>query len=228
MTSLRAWVHDHDSRWSFILPYIITAVLLGIFASLFWVTIVMFSHFLLELWRHRMLKTKNIILVSLWHTKLDFALVAMGLALAVYSGVIIGVLGLGQAARGTAALSRVVVIQRAMRGVLLSIDDAGLLARGLGNALKSKFQKKETEVLSEAYGQKVTAAGGRATTIKPAPKPPAATEAEDPTPWRRPTKGDWFGIGLGTISIALILVAPVITAHEWGKVAELLLEEMTP
>lgn len=226
---IKDWIHEHDSRWSFILPYIAIAVMLGIFASLFWVAVVMFSHFLLELWRHRMLGTENAILHSLWHTKLDFGLVIMGLTLALYSDVVFGLLGLGQAARGTAALGRVVVIQRAMRGVLLSVDDAGLLARGLFKAIKHKVMKAEDGQLTDIQAENpAIARDGRSTTDPATGLNVTGHAGEDLHPWRKPTKGDWFGLGLGVVSLGLILMAPVLTDHDWARVIGLILAEMTP
>jgi hypothetical protein len=66
----------------------------------------------------------------LWEIKLDLSLVLLALALAAYMEVALGAAGLGGAARlGAQAAVRATGWSRALRGVLLSLDDAAQVAR---------------------------------------------------------------------------------------------------
>lgn len=221
MKSFHDWIHDHDDRWSFLAPYIGGAILLSIFMSLFWVAMLMFCHFLLEVWRHRLLEIKNPLIHALWHTKLDFSLVIVAFVIAVYADVIIGALGLGQAARAGQVAARFGVIERSIRSILLTADEAGLFLRALAKGRKKQTAAVDT-VLQEASGQ------SRDPQMRKDVASHIAMANEDDAPWRSPTKGDWFSLGFGGLCVTLILMAPMITAHDFSDIGQIILHELQP
>lgn len=130
---LRRWWVAHDDRLGFTLLYLGLAVVLSLAIGLFWLIAVVAAHAALEHWalgrrRYPGPRWPRV----LWHMKLDIALVLFALCLAVYLDLIFGAAGIGAAARvGAQAGSRFIAWQKAIRGALLSLDDAALLARSL-------------------------------------------------------------------------------------------------
>jgi hypothetical protein len=134
------WIMTYDDRWLFIVPYIGLAVLLSIVTGLFWLVAVVAAHFALELLRQhyiaRLTQTRpgpiGLLLRVLWELRLDIALIAFALVLALYMELTLGLVGLGSATRaGMMAGARFAVIQRLLRVILLSLDDLAQFARVL-------------------------------------------------------------------------------------------------
>jgi len=143
----RRWLLDHDNRATFTILYITLALVLSMAISMFWLVAVVAAHGMIEYWSmgkegihdHRLGRT-------LWHIKLDIMLVLAALWLGLYIDLLFGLAGLSAAARTGAQLStRLIAWQRAIRGVLLSVDEAALAARaalGSGNGEpRSRGQK---------------------------------------------------------------------------------------
>jgi hypothetical protein len=129
---IRRWIIEHDDSWLFIGAYIGLAVVLSVWISLFWLVVVVAGHFLLEClrWRHAGVSGGRIGLLALWETKLDLALIAFGLALAAYLEFALGLVGVGNVARaGMHGVAKAPAWTRAIRGVLLSLDDAAQAVR---------------------------------------------------------------------------------------------------
>jgi hypothetical protein len=125
---LRAWIHNHDDSWLFTIAYVGLAVVLSIWISLFWLVVIVGLHGVLEWIRQRALGRGMAAVV--WEIKLDLSLVLLALVLAAYMDVVLGAAGLGGAARlGAQAAVRATGWSRALRGVLLSLDDAAQVAR---------------------------------------------------------------------------------------------------
>lgn len=218
---LRRWVIQHDDSWLFIVPYIGLAVVLSIVISLFWLVAVVAVHFGLEWLRqvylarstNQNLSALQLLLRVLWELKLDVVLVLFALVLSLYMEFTMGVVGLGAAGRAgamtaTRVSARFAVIQRVLRGVLLSLDDLAqvirVLARRKGNA-------SEDESVTED--------------IEPEP---SYEELAQPG-WRRPWgKGDYVVISFGVICVMLIALAPVITHHDTTSMWITLAEELHP
>lgn len=218
MKSFTEWIHDHDDRWSFILPYVGGAILLSIFMSMFWVAMLMVGHLLIELWRFKLLEIESPLLHALWHTKLDFSLVIVAFVFAVYAEFIIGLLGLSYAARGAQAVARFGVVERSLRSFLLVLDELGLLVKAF---LKGK--KKGVSGEKEAR----TAADGKADKRAILEKALHMQE-EDIRPWRNPKKGDWFSIGFAVVCVSLILMAPRFTEHRYNDIGRIILAALQP
>lgn len=130
---IRRWLRKHDDQWGFTLVYITLAVVLSMAISLFWLVAVVAAHAMLEYWslgrqgvhRHRLGWV-------VWHVKLDIALVLFALWLGLYIEVLFGIAGLSAAARATAQTgARFLAWQRAVRGVLLTLDDAAVVAKSV-------------------------------------------------------------------------------------------------
>lgn len=203
---IRQWIINHDDSWWFIVPYIGLAVILSIVLSLFWLVMVVLVHVLLELARQWMAKPDAsigaVISRTLWEVKLDIGLVLFALVLALYMELALGVLGLGHATRaGALAGSRVLVFQRVLRAILMSLDDMALLARAVMARGKGKndeeTEQPEIEVPESGWGGH----------------------------WSR---GDYFSIGFGVISFLLIVFAPIITHHDVETTLETLAQELQP
>ena len=219
---MKAAIYDyiltHDRRWSFIIAYVGLAVTLAIVLNLFWLAVVVGVHGVFE-WikqgaivRDRFAKAFRV----LWELKFDIGLVLFGLALEVYIGVLLGIAGLSSAARaGVEAGSRAAMWQAVLRGTLLSVDDAALVARMATG--KDDGKDGTLEVLEEKGGDEKYPIDG-------------------PDDWKG-RLGPWMGeyvlgdklsIGFGLICVGLILVGPYLTPHDWSSMMVAMGEEMHP
>lgn len=227
---VRRWIVQHDDSWLFIVPYIGLAVVLSIAISLFWLVALVVAHFVLE-WVRQIYEAQNagdqpgfggLLLRVLWELKLDLALIVFALVLAVYMEMALGVVGLGAAGRSGAMAtaravgrsgamttarvgSRFAVLQRVLRGVLLSLDDAAQVARAI-------LQRRGASPPDEA----------------------ATASASRPLPDGRPglrvswSKADYAILGFGTLSLVLLMLAPVLTDHDVRSLLLTLAKELHP
>jgi len=216
-TSVRRWIRDHDEKWSFILFYVGAAILLSVFANLFWVVMLMLGHYAVEIWRHYVIEVRNPLLQALWHVKLDIALVLFALVIALYADMVMAALGIGQAARagqavrGAQMLTRFAIIERGIRIFFLTIDD---MAR-IGIIIWRKFVKKNGKTAADmAVAQQQLKAEEEK--IHP--------ELKD----GKLTKGDIFSLSFGSVCLALILAAPWITGAGIHATLITLLRELSP
>ncbi len=197
----RRWLADHDNRVTFTILYITLALVLSMAISMFWLVAVVTAHGVIEYWSlgragirdHRLGRT-------LWHVKLDIALVLAALWLGLYIDLLFGVAGLSAAARtGAQATARFVAWQRTIRGVLLASDEAALAAKA---ALGGKKHRVDTGL--------------------PRYQVP-------PRPWRLPwSVGDWLTMGSIAVLLAMILTAPLITDHSLTEAIAILADDLHP
>lgn len=132
LARLRRWWIEHDDQLPFTLAYLGLALVLSLAIGLFWLVAVVALHAALEYWALGRQRHGARLGRVLWHVKLDIALVLFALCLAVYMDLLFGIAGLAPAARaGMQAGSRFLAWQKGIRGLLLSLDDAALLARSL-------------------------------------------------------------------------------------------------
>ncbi|MBW6480905.1 MAG: hypothetical protein K0B37_15855 [Bacteroidales bacterium] len=218
------WVIDHDNKILFIILYIGISLVLSIAISLFWLLFAVLLHLGLEVIRQSKVKKggRAIFLESLWETKVDFALVAFALWLAVYLDFIFGVAGLGAAGRiGVQGASRAGRIggrlarlttrfaawQRVVRSILLSLDDVFNLARIVQKSRRMKNKNKmgtTEEVLTEI---------------------PEPTRTSWTMKW---SFGDYLGMGLLILFLLLVIFAPFLTHHSYADIKGIILEEFSP
>ena len=205
---------EHDDRWSFTLAYVALAVTLSIVISLFWLLVVVAFHGALECYRQQSLHPGRGGLARrvAWELKLDLALVLLAMAMAVYMEFILGLAGIGSAARlgaqGAQGVARAAGWSRGLRGVLLSLDDAAHLVR--------------------MTGRKNTNGTGEADQVEAGPAHEAAVADQALRPWRSPRLGDRIAIGLAAFSLLCLLIAPLLPPFHGPDVLRLLLAELHP
>ncbi|NCC22962.1 MAG: hypothetical protein EOM26_10970 [Alphaproteobacteria bacterium] len=216
-TPVKRWVKDHDERWSFILLYVGGAVVLSVYANLFWVVMLMLGHFGLEIWRHVIIRVENPLLQALWHVKLDIALLLFALVIALYAHLVMAALGLGQAARagqavrGAQMLTRFAIIERGLRIFFMTVDDMARIAHIVWKLFKKKNgdTAKEMEEARKKLKEEEEHIHGK--------------EAG-----HKLSKGDLFSLGFGGVCLVLILFAPMITGMGFIGTIEAILSELQP
>lgn len=132
LAALHQTVLFHDESKVFVFGYVAAAVLLAFWLGLFWLAMVVLVHLVFELVKqyHYDRRPLPVLTRSLWELKLDIGLVLFGIVIGLYMGVIIGAAGIGAAGRvGVQAATRVGIWQRALRGVLLTLDDVAIVAK---------------------------------------------------------------------------------------------------
>lgn len=208
MKSAVDWIREHDDRLSFVILYIGGAIILSIWLNLFWVIVLMLVHFALEIVRGHLLEARRPLLHAIWEVKLDIALVLFALVVALYAEHVLAVLGLGQAARAGQAATRGIqfanrfaVIERALRVIVLTMDD---VARLFQAAIKFRSRKTAPEPqLAAVPGGEVTEPQGLQT-------------------------GDVVTLTFGALCLALILLMPTLVGTEPDEVGRMILEEVSP
>ncbi|NCO03221.1 MAG: hypothetical protein GW903_03420 [Alphaproteobacteria bacterium] len=217
---VKRWVKDHDERMSFILVYVGAAIVLSVYANLFWVALLMIGHYGLEVWRHYVIEAKRPLLTALWHVKLDIALVLFALVIALYADLVMAALGLGQAARagqavrGAQMLTRFAIIERGLRIFFLTIDDIARIGMIVWKVMKGKNSKiSKTKRDMDNARLKLKEEEER---IHP--------QADS----GKLSKGDIFSLSFGTLCLALIFSAPWITGLGVNETAITLINELKP
>ncbi|TVP53559.1 MAG: hypothetical protein EA351_15205 [Gemmatimonadales bacterium] len=250
--SLREWVREHDEKWLFVVLYLGLAVGLSVLVSLFWLVVVGFLHFVLELFRqaHYRDGPRSVTLHALWEVKLDIALILLALMLVLYIEVVLGLLGIQSAARAAAVSragarvgTRAAAWERNLRTFLLTVDEmvrvgyAGVMLR---KKKRSKAVEAELAVASAAAVQDGAAGfeGGGVDSDSASAPAPEPTDQLDPGPirtgplppiWRTRWKVvDHIGVVLVLVGLLLIAAAPWLTPHDWGSIGTALLEELQP
>jgi hypothetical protein len=207
------WVAEHDDHWLFITLYIGLALVLSMAISLFWLVAVVAAHAVLEWFAlGRRGVTDRRMARILWHLKLDIGLVLVALWLGLYIDVLFGLAGLGAAARaGAQTAARVVAWQRAIRGVLMTADEAALVVKAVATRKNGKNGKNG----------------------KPGKDGPER-EAEQPAeaeglPWQGPwSTGDKLAVTFTVTCAVLILLTPVLTDHSIASTLEILAADLHP
>jgi hypothetical protein len=231
LSAAHGWVVHHDEKRLFVVLYIGLALVLSIWISLFWLAAVVAVHFIFELVRQASLERRGPVMLAevFWELKLDIALVLFALVLSLYMEIALGAVSAGLAGRlailarggrlarlvqaGAKAGSRFAGWQRALRGVLLSLDDAAQVLRAL------------------ARGR-----GGAAAAAGAGPEP-AATEVVEIESFSAGRWGSWGGswsrgdvlaTGLMLVCLGLIIAAPYITEHTWASTLTTMAKELRP
>jgi hypothetical protein len=201
----------------FVVSYIGLAVVLSIWISLFWLLAVVAAHFALELARQH-LRTPHhpaVLFEAIWELKLDIALVLFAFIIVLYMDTVLALVGLQSAARasglaqtGLRSGARVAAWQKVLRGALLSVDDAAQLARVAVRRNQAK------------------SGSGSADPDAPSTAAPAGSRWGSWTgPWNT---ADRIAIGLGLVTLVLLLAAPLLTSHTPSTVLTTLATELDP
>jgi hypothetical protein len=251
----------HDDSKLFVFAYVGLAVVLAIWLGLFWLAAVVGVHFLIELVKqhHYDPRPLPILTRSLWELKLDIGLVVFGLVIAVYMGIILGAAGIGAAARvGAQAAARAGIWQRALRGILLTVDDVALvvktrsIASGRNGPAANGLASGTTEGNMEGRaggagdGPDDDPRGAEADRVRDAPStdpagiavlapphPPPEPPAGGPALWGgwaapRWSRGDRFSLAFTALSVLLVLAAPLLTHHTVDTAWAEIVNEMRP
>jgi hypothetical protein len=196
------WVAEHDDHWLFITLYVGLALVLSMAISLFWLVAVVAAHGVLEWFamERRGIRDHRPGRI-LWHLKLDIGLVLVALWLGLYIDVLFGLVGLSAMARaGAQTAARVVAWQRAIRGVLMTADEAALVVKAAATRNGNKR-----------------------------PKEPKAEVIDHRPPWRRPwTRGDKFAVAFTVTCGVLILLTPLLTDHSFGSALAVMAADLHP
>ncbi|WP_157666512.1 hypothetical protein [Alkalitalea saponilacus] len=171
-------------------------------------------------------KPKHIFLESLWETKLDFALVVFALWLAIYLDFIFGIAGVGAlarvgvqsashsgsvAAKGAEISVRFATWNRAIRGILLSLDDAG-------NAAKAIYQSKSSKKDSYESGYDANVINSN-----------SDENTKVSTSWRNKWNViDYMAVCLFLLTFVLIVLAPFILNISFAGIISVAMEEFHP
>jgi hypothetical protein len=207
MTRVLRWVREHDDRLSFVVLYVGGAIALSIWLNLFWVAMLMLCHFFLEILRGRLVDAEQPVLHALWEVKLDIALLLFALVVALYSEQVLALLGLGQAARagqaarGIQAVARFGIVERALRIVVLTMDDMARLVQAV-----IRLQRNGAEPASV----------------------PAEVQHEGTPPAAVLGKSDVASLVFAGACLLLILSAPSLTGATAAEVGTQILVELSP
>ncbi len=227
----------HDDSKLFVFTYVGLAVVLAIWLGLFWLAVVVAGHLLIELVKQHHYDPRPLpaLARSLWDLKLDIGLVLFGLVIGLYMGVILGAAGLGAAARvGAQTATRVGIWQRAVRGLLLTVDDVALVVktRSVGNGGGAAEAAMAASGMDQAAS---TGSGGSAETdaVPEPPHPPSEPPAGGPDLWGgwaapRWSRGDRLALGFTVLSALLLVAAPLLTDHTPATAWAEILRELRP
>ncbi len=236
------WILKHDDSKVFVVLYIGLAVLLAIFLGLFWLALVVAVHLLMEMVKQHHFDSRPLPVLtrSLWELKLDIGLVLCGLVIGLYIEVFFSLVGIGHAGRaGAPVAARAGMWPRVIRGVLLTLDDVALVAKGAALRKNEGVDAEVDEVDREEAIAKVgvasalAATGTQGDTLDSGPS--GAQEDAHPGSalwgdWIAPrwSLGDRLSLGFAVLNLLLIIVAPLLTPHTLAGAWTEILEELRP
>ncbi|MFP4192821.1 MAG: hypothetical protein ACLFU6_12185 [Candidatus Hydrogenedentota bacterium] len=195
---IRQWILTHDERLSFAAAYVILAVGLSLFVSLFWLLVLVAVHVYLEWLKKRYCGYAgrgHAAIWTLWDTKLDLALAMLAFVLAAYAGVSFGVAGAQSAGRAGVLASRLGPLTRGFAAARVILFRLWFAARII-------IIRKADMARAAARG-KLAQQQGPGTEMGSIPQVP---------PWKTEwTKGDWIALIFIIFNIILLVINPFIT-----------------
>ncbi len=235
--AFRNWLIEHDNKILFVVLYAGLSLVLTLCLGLFWLLIIVAFHFMIEIIRHSFYSSsvRSIVLDSIWETKTDFALVLLAVFIAVYLDEILGMAGLGAAARtGTQCASRGVRFlsyQRTIRAIILTLDEMAIAIKAICCRKKPVVIKKTVhdEIVMNQDLQKLKTQK----TDKPLNEPCDETMVANPHPssWKgKWTTGDYISMSLFTVCFVLIVIAPLLLESYpgWNSMFKAIAHEFHP
>lgn len=215
-STISRWIHTHDDSRLFAVLYIGLALVLSIAIGLFWLVAVVALHGLLEIVRQQRLHRwwPGVLSRVLWELKLDIGLILFAFVVTLYMDVVLGVAGLNAAVRaGTRGGARFLVWQRTIRAAALSVDDAAQVAR----VVARKRQRNDSDSRAPVA------------TRRPVDPVPGEGAASRHGGWGESwSRGDWFSIVFGGVSLLLVLATPWLTGQPVGEVWQHIMAELKP
>ncbi len=211
---VRQWILSHDERLSFAVAYVVLAVGLSLFVSLFWLLVLVAIHVYLEWLKkryHGYAGGGHAVIWTLWDTKLDLALAMLAFVLAAYAGVSFGVAGAQSAGRAGVLASRLGPLTRGFAAARVVLFRLWFAARIIiirkADMARAAAQGKLTEQKAAVRANEDAAAKlerqGVTGEMGPVPQVP---------PWKTEwTRGDWIALTFITFNIVLLLINPIIT-----------------
>lgn len=170
MDNIKTWIINHDDSKLFIFLYISLAVVLSIVISLFWLIVVVLVHFIFECIKQSEFKSglAGVLFRSSWELILDFGLIFFAFVIAIYMDIVLGAAGIGAGARASVQAAsrtgtRFAGWQRAIRGILLSLDDVAQVSKAITKENSKSIDNKNTSkyggwVEPWSFGDKTTLA----------------------------------------------------------------------
>jgi hypothetical protein len=231
----KTWIIKHDESRTFIVVYMLLAVLLSVILSLFWLVVVVAAHLTFELVRQSHYfpgQSRKILSESIWEIKLDVAFILFSFVIAVYIDLILGIAGLGEASRmaragrlGLRDGAEFGAFERGIRGVMLSADD---IARTTSTALDRKGVKmtgRQEKVSSKAahadrmeklddYVQQAVPTGEKSPAFVPTGK--------------RWTRGDLGTVAFGGLCVVLLVLAPWLVGFSYEQLLDIIVKSLEP
>jgi hypothetical protein len=139
--------------------------------------------------------------------KLDIGLLLFALVVALYADHVVALLGLGQAARagqaarGLQVAAKFGIVERALRVIVLTMDDVARLVQAV-----IKFQRKDAEPAAV----------------------PSHADAHAVTEPSSPATGDILSLAFVALCLMLILLAPPLTGASGADVGSKIVYELSP
>lgn len=228
---IRQWIMSHDERLSFAAAYVILAVGLSLFVSLFWLLVLVAIHVYLEWLKkryHGYAGHGHAAIWTLWDTKLDLALAMLAFVLAAYAGVSFGVAGAQSAGRAGVLASRLGPLTRGFAAARVILFRLWFAARIIiirkADMARAAARGKLAEQQAAANANQDAAAElerqGVANEMGPIPQVP---------PWKTEwTKGDWIALTFITFNIILLVINPIITDQTLVSMFQSFSEQLHP
>ena len=235
---VKKWIVFHDESKVFVCFYLLLAVVLSIFLSLFWLVLVVFIHFVFEFVKQNQIDNYKlgVVLRAFWEVKLDVALVLFSLALVVYLDFVFGLAGINAAARvgGNVAsrsgqiasrsgqiarmgrlsrlLSKIAGWQRVIRTIMMTIDDVFLILKALLMKLNDKKNNNQKNIkvdeITNKKEEEVFTTYGK---------------------WQQKWDfGDKFAVTFTVFCFLLFVVSPLLTGFELQEIWHLISQELKP
>ncbi len=225
---------SHDESRAFNVLYIVLAVVLSVFVSLFWLVVIVDFHFVLELARqhsHCPDCLRKAVGGSFWNLKLDMSFIAFSFAVSAYLGVLFGMAGLGGISRvgrvsqvGVRSGAGIGAYESAVRGIMLSVDD---VARTTTTAIAKRNDKKSDNVPEDNGVEEEWATAFRAHVPEERliETETVVSDVDMPVKW---TRNDYATIAFGGICVVLLFLTPVLIGLSYPELFQIIIQDLQP
>lgn len=215
------WLLSHDDKTIFTFAYIGLSIFLSIFFGIFWLFLIVMVHLAMDIIVNisKNITIKRSFILGFWELKLDFSLILFSLTLAVYIDVVLGVLGIGHAARGIAQIG-----SRTHRAGAKAVQVASRTVK-TGSKFASWQNILESFFLSVDDFFKVVKAFFNKKKLN---KPVKIEESTKESPEIEMTFVSFLPILFGLILLLLLLFSPIIMNKSFSEIISVIFEELKP